>query len=95
VARSGPADFAFTHDPLSGSVTRHERGAAAKPSERGAGRAALPVDGGVYGAPEPDLPPLPATAPTSWSDLEGGAVHVARDTAGALAQSIPIPAAVH
>jgi hypothetical protein len=92
---SAPADFAFTHDPLTGSVTRHETSPAARPTMKcGIAQDATPIDD-AYRAPERERPPLPATAPTRWSELEGSPVQDVRDTAGALARSIPTPAAVH
>lgn len=93
-ASSAPVDFAFTHDPLSGAVTRHERGAAVPSLERAAG-GTKPVDLGVYQSPEADRPASPVAAIAPWRELEPAGTPNAADAASAIAPPIPAPTAVH
>ena len=94
-APPAPADYAFTHDPLTGNVTRHESGLRPSAGEAVARTGGAPVDAGIYqGAEDANGPPQPG-GNASWSDLESGAVPAAEEAPGSIARSIPAPTAVH
>jgi hypothetical protein len=92
-ASSAPADVAFTHDPLSGAVTRHEHGAAVPSAEHAAG-STKPIDLGAYQSPEADRPASPAAAIAPWRELEPAGTPTAAET-NAIAPPVPAPTAVH
>jgi hypothetical protein len=91
---SAPADFAFTHDPLSGVVMRHEHGTAV-PTADDAGGGTEPLDLGVYQAPEADRPAPLAGAIAPWRELEPAGTRKAADATNATAPPTPAPTAVH
>ena len=92
------ADFAFTHDPLSGSVTLHagpdetRRILTGSPAEDPAIACRL---GSYQGYGEPGQGALSHEAPVSWSNLEPAAVPTAGRTETRLVAPVPTPDAVN
>ena len=97
-SRQPEADFAFTHDPLSGSVTLH-----AGPDEprrildgSAAEDPAIACRLGSYqGYGEAGQGTLSHEAPVSWSNLEPAAVPTTERTETRLVAPVPNPDAVH
>ena len=80
-----------THDPLTGSVTRHENGIAVQSGETGA----RPVDLGVYDTTEAGRRGPPAAPTASWRELEPSGIPRAADAMGTISPPVPAPTAVH
>jgi hypothetical protein len=91
-------DFAFTHDPLSGSVTLHAGPDATRRIVEGAAAEdpAIARRLGAYrGYGEPDQVTISRNAPVSWSELEPAASPAAENAETHLVCPVRNPDAVH
>jgi hypothetical protein len=93
-----PADFAFTHDPLSGSVTLHSGPDATQRIVEGTAveDPAIARRLGAYqGYGEPGQVALAREATASWSDLEPAALRTREGEPAPFVAPVPSPDAVH
>jgi hypothetical protein len=95
---AAPADFAFTQDPLSGSITLHVQSSAVQAMPGGTAADVASMRSRIACArPEYEAGQISIFkgAPTSWSELEAPPVPIADKATGALIVRAPEPTAVH